>query len=75
MQAFDVLLRVKSAGVKGDGRPYDHVCALRAGTPTDSMTADSYLRPRLHRQCRDPHHQRSPHQQSPSQRAVDGGGL
>ncbi|MCC7152797.1 MAG: glutamine-hydrolyzing GMP synthase [Rubrivivax sp.] len=39
-QAFVVFLPVKSVGVMGDGRTYEHAVALRAVQTSDFMTAD-----------------------------------
>ena len=39
-QAFAVLLTLRSVGVMGDGRTYQHPVVLRAVTSEDAMTAD-----------------------------------
>jgi GMP synthase (glutamine-hydrolysing) len=63
-QAFAVLLPVQTVGVMGDGRTYEFVCALRAVTSVDGMTADFYPYDMdFLGQHRDPHHQRGPRHQ------------
>ena len=39
-QAFAVLLPVQTVGIMGDERTYECMCALRAVTSEDFMTAD-----------------------------------
>jgi GMP synthase (glutamine-hydrolysing) len=39
-QAFAVFLPIRSVGVMGDGRTYDHAIAVRCVTSRDAMTAD-----------------------------------
>ena len=41
-QAYAALLPVKTVGVMGDNRTYEHVCLLRAITSEDGMTADFF---------------------------------
>lgn len=44
-QYFTVLTPIKTVGVMGDKRSYEHVLALRAISSTDGMTADVYKVP------------------------------
>ena len=39
-QAFTVFLPIKTVGVKGDGRAYEHVICLRMVNSSDGMTAN-----------------------------------
>ena len=41
-QAYAALLPVKTVGVMGDNRTYEHMCLLRAITSEDGMTADTF---------------------------------
>ena len=41
-QAYAALLPVKTVGVMGDSRTYEHTCLLRAVTSVDGMTADFF---------------------------------
>jgi GMP synthase (glutamine-hydrolysing) len=44
-QAFAVLIPVKTVGVMGDKRTYEHLLGLRAVTSNDGMTADWFRMP------------------------------
>ena len=46
-QAYAALLPVKTVGVMGDNRTYEHICLLRAITSEDGMTADFFNFPKI----------------------------
>ena len=45
-QAYAALLPIKTVGVMGDTRTYEHTCLLRAVTSEDGMTADYFSFPK-----------------------------
>ncbi len=45
-QAYAALLPIKTVGVMGDSRTYEHICLLRAVTSEDGMTADYFYFPK-----------------------------
>ena len=45
-QAYASLLPIKTVGVMGDSRTYEHICLLRAVTSEDGMTADYFNFPK-----------------------------
>ena len=45
-QAYAALLPIKTVGVMGDARTYEHTCLLRAVTSEDGMTADYFSFPK-----------------------------
>ena len=45
-QAYAALLPIKTVGVMGDSRTYEHICLLRAVTSEDGMTADYFNFPK-----------------------------
>ena len=45
-QAYAALLPIKTVGVMGDTRTYEHICLLRAITSEDGMSADYFSFPK-----------------------------